>query len=105
MGLGAPWADAYPDHQQKEQYYVMFINIETHQKEQYFVMFINISPTIHPKFSNFRNFLESIQFIDGYRQKKKTVNLATTFHKPAGEANPYFQFLLLLLLLLLDRPP
>ena len=38
MGLGDPWADAY---------------IEPQQKEQYSVMFINQSPTIHQKLSRY----------------------------------------------------
>ena len=49
MSIGVPWTNAYLEYQQKEQYSVMFINIENQQKVQSSVMFINKSPTIHPK--------------------------------------------------------
>ena len=32
MGIGAPWADTYLEPQQKEQSFVMFINLETQNK-------------------------------------------------------------------------
>ena len=50
--------------QQKEQYYVMFINLETPKKEQSSVMFKNQFPTTHQKISNLRNLIESNQCID-----------------------------------------
>ena len=71
MSIGAPWTNAYLEYQQKEQYSVMFINIENQQKEQYFVMFINQSRRIHQKFLNLRNCLESNQCINGDRWNKK----------------------------------
>ena len=42
MGLGSPWADAYIQPQQNEQYSVMFINIDPQKRKKYSVMFINL---------------------------------------------------------------
>ena len=55
-------------------------------------MFINHFTTIDQILSNLSNFLEAGQYIDGNRSITKTVTLVSTFHKLAGEANPYVWF-------------
>ena len=56
------------------------------------MMFINQSPTIHEKISNIRNVLKPISVLMAAGTITKTGNLAMTFHKSAGEENPYVWF-------------
>ena len=58
-------------------------------------VFVLLVPTLIYITSNLKNLincLESNQCIDDDRWNYKTGNLATTFHKPTGEANPYVRF-------------
>ena len=67
----------------------MFINLENQQKEQYYVMFINQSPTIDQKCQASISSLNPTNVLIATGEIIKTGTLFKTLHKPVGEVNPY----------------
>ena len=60
MGLGASWTDTYLEHQQKKQYYVMFINKSP-------IIYQNVS-------SDFFHMVLGTPWSDAYLEPQKTIH-------------------------------